>query len=474
MPGPEATPHQQEPSGISPLNGIGAVDGRYYDRVGEVREYTPEFALIKTRVEVETKYLVALSDIGVVRPLGVTERDRLMSFGGDLSLQDAEKVKKIEKKTRHDVKAIERALREMLEGSSLEDVVDMLHIGLTSEDINNISYRLMLKRATEGVTPHLDGIVGTWTDWAEKYKATPMPARTHGQNAIPTTIGKEMAVFATRLNDQVVQLKDRPLTGKFSGAVGTFAAHAVAYPEIDWVEFSRGFIESFGLVPNMITTQINSYEDMVEYFQNYQRINGVIMDFDQDFWRYISDHWIAQTAVQGEVGSSTMPQKVNPIDFENSEGNAGLANAIFGFFSGKLQASRLQRDLTDSTVIRNLGLPIAYSLVSYKSLIEGMKRVSPDMGTIGAALDQDWSVLAEGAQTILRAAGISDPYTMVSERTRGEKIGQEEWLAMADDLPVPDELKDRIRALTPQTYLGEAVRLTEEAIKRIRSSNPSN
>lgn len=455
---------------LEELTAITPLDGRYREKTEVLSPFVSEYGLIKTRIEVEARYLVALSDVGVVRTLTGEERERLMSFGDNISLEDAEKVKTIESETRHDVKAMERAFRNMLEGTTLSDVVEKVHIGLTSEDINNISYRLMLKRATSSVMiPQLDGIISTLARWADQYKATPMLARTHGQPAIPTTLGKELVNFASRLYGQTEELRERKLTGKFSGAVGNFNALKLTYPDIDWVAFSRQFIESFGLIPNMTTTQINAYEDMISYFQNYQRINGVLLDFDQDVWRYVSDHWIAQKPKKGEVGSSTMPQKVNPIDYENSEGNLGISNALFEHFARKLPISRLQRDLSDSTVIRNVGTALGYSLVAYKSVQEGLKRITPDLETIAAALDEDWSILAEGVQTILRKEGVEDPYSLISNLTRGQRIGKKEWQEWVDNLPIADEKKEKIRDLTPQTYIGEAPRLTEEALLEIRA-----
>ncbi len=456
--------------GLTELTAISPIDGRYRAKVEGLAPIVSEFGLIKTRVEVEARYLVALSDAQVIRPLEDAERARLMSFGTNLSYQDAQGIKKIEDTTRHDVKAMERAFRTMLEGTSLADLIEKVHIGLTSEDVNNISYRLLLLRATERVVvPQLDSVTGNLVGWADQHKAVPMLARTHGQAAVPTTLGKEMAVFASRLSGEVEDLRGRKLTGKFSGAVGNFNALALTYPEIDWVQFSRDFISSFGLTPNMATTQINTYEDIAAYFQNYQRINNILIDFDQDMWRYISDHWFAQKPVEGEVGSSTMPQKVNPIDYENSEGNLGMANAVFEYLSRKLPISRLQRDLSDSTAIRNLGAGLAYSLIGYKSTAEGMRRVAPDLETISVALNEDWSILAEGVQTLLRDAGVNDPYSLISKLTRGNRIGKEEWQAWVDELPIADEQKEIVRNLNPESYIGEAVRLTEEVVKRIKS-----
>lgn len=456
---------------LTELTAITPPDGRYGDRTQELRPLVSEYALIKTRIEVEAKYVIALSEIGIVRPLSQEEKNKLNSFGPELSLDSAEKIKKIEEEIRHDVKAMERAFRSMLSGTSLEDVTEMVHFGLTSEDVNNISYRLILKRATEDVSiPNLDKFTNELVMRAEQHKATPMLARTHGQAAVPTTLGKEIVNFASRLNKETRKLKKQKLTGKLTGAVGNLNALKAAYPNVDWISFSEKFVRSFGLEPNLTTTQINPYEDMVEYFQNYIRVNNVLIDFDQDVWRYISDNWFAQQAKKGEVGSSTMPQKVNPIDFENSEGNLGIANAIFEFFSRKLPVSRLQRDLSDSTVIRNIGTALGFSLIAYKSVVGGLSRVAPNLNEISKRLNEDWSILTEGAQTLLRRDGIDDPYSLMAELTRGGHInGQEEWIKLIDGLKIEDELKAALKELTPQTYIGLAVELTERAIERIKS-----
>lgn len=459
---------------LTELTAITPIDGRYGDRTQELRPFVSEFALIQTRIEVEAKYLIALSNAGVVRKLTKGEKKRLNSFGTDLSLDDAGKIKKIEEETRHDVKAMERAFRSMLSGTSLEDVTEMVHFGLTSEDVNNISYRLMLKRATENIIiPTLDKFTNELVTRAGQHKATPMLARTHGQAAISTTLGKEIVNFASRLNKQTRKLEEQRLTGKLTGAVGNLNALNAAYPDIDWISFSENFVKSLGLEPNLTTTQINPYEDMVEYFQNYIRINNILVDFDQDVWRYISDNWFAQQTKKGEVGSSTMPQKVNPIDFENSEGNLGMANAMLEFFSRKLPVSRLQRDLSDSTVVRNIGVALAYSLIAYKSVTVGLSRVVPNLDIIEKRLNEDWSILAEGAQTLLRRDGVEDPYSLMAALTRGGHIkNQEEWAKLVDGLKITDDQKAALKKLTPQGYIGLAVKLTEKAIKEIKSSLP--
>lgn len=465
------TERQPKPLVFTELTAIAPPDGRYRYRIGELAPYVSEFNLIRTRVEIEAKYLVALSDVGVVRKLTDSERKRLGSFSQNLTLEDTQRVKEVEDRTRHDVKAMEIVFREKVAGTSLEDLIEMIHFGLTSEDVNNLAYRLMLKRATDEVMiPVLDNFTDELVKRAEATRAVPMLARTHGQAALPTTLGKELIVFASRLNREVRELEERPLRGKLTGAVGNFNALQVACPDVDWIKFSGRFVQSFGFEPNFATTQINSYEDMIAYFQNYQRINGIILDFDRDMWRYISDDWFGQEVKEGEKGSSAMPQKVNPIDFENSEGNLGLANALFEFFVRKLAVSRLQRDLSDSTVIRNIGTALSYCLVGYKSVLTGLSRVKPNEEQMRQALDRDWAILSEAAQTIMRKEKVDDPYELMVRLTRGRHIGKEQWEKLVEELPVSERVKKQLRKLTPQNYLGLAVKLTERAIKEIKKS----
>lgn len=456
---------------LTELTSISVLDGRNRQDVVELSPYVSEFNIIRARIEVEAAYLMALSDIGVVRPLTLKERWRLATFGPNLSLADARKIKKIEDETQHDVTAMTRAFRTKLKGTSLEDVVEMVHFGLTSEDVNNLTYRLILKRATDDVfLPALDQVVDKLIDQAEEYKDIPMLARTHGQAAVPTTVGKELVVFASRLNKEVRDLEKRPLTGKLTGAVGNLNALQAAYPRVDWVSFSENFVRSFGFEPNLTTTQINPYEDMIEFFQNYQRINGILTDFDQDMWRYISDAWFVQQVKAGEHGSSTMPQKVNPIRFENSEGNLGKADALFEYCVRKLPISRLQRDLSDSTVVRDMGVPLGYSLLAYKNILKGLSIVRPNREYMAQVLNADWTILSEGAQTIMRRFGVDDPYSLMAGLTRGRHIGEDEWKELVEQLPVNDEIKRELLKLTPFTYLGLAVELTEKAIKEIKGS----
>lgn len=459
---------------LTPLTAITPIDGRYRDRVEDLVPFACEMALIQTRVEIEARYLAELSEVGLVRPLSSQERDTLMNLGQNMNLAQAERVKEIEATTRHDVKAMERAVREFVVGTSLEDTTEMIHFGLTSEDVNNLAYRLMLDRARNEIcVPALDQVVDGFAERAEQYKSIPMLARTHGQPAVPTTLGKEMANFAIRLNRQVRKLAAVRLTGKLNGAVGNYNAQVLAAPEVDWIAFSQRFVSNLGLEPNLFTTQINSYEDMIELFQTFQRVNGVLLDIDQDMWRYISDDWFVQEVKKGEVGSSTMPQKVNPIDFENSEGNIQVANSLWEGMGRKLAISRLQRDLSDSTTIRNVGTGLAYGLLSYRNTLAGLRRVHPNPEVISEKLNENWVILTEGVQTVLRRAGEKDPYSLVASLSRGQRIGQGEWQSWVNGLQIPDEVKGKLLALTPETYLGNAERLVDLAVEEISTSRKS-
>ncbi|EKD65585.1 MAG: hypothetical protein ACD_50C00045G0008 [uncultured bacterium] len=451
------------------LTAISPLDGRYRKTIQELAPFVSEMALINTRIEVEAKYLIALSESRIVRSITNREKKLLINLGQNMTTKQIERVKEIEKTTRHDVKAVERAFRELLKDTSLNDLVEMIHFGLTSEDINNLSYRLLLQRATYSVClPTIEQIVEELVKKANRYKATAMISRTHGQPALPTTLGKEFSVFAIRLHTQLQKLKKQKFTGKLNGAVGNFNALHFAYPNVNWINFSKNFVSSFGFIPNLSTTQINAYDDTSECFQTYQRINSIIVDLDQDIWRYISDNWFIQEVKKGEVGSSTMPQKVNPIDFENSEGNLGMANAILGFMSSKLIVSRLQRDLSDSTVIRNIGTALGFCLIGYKSTLNGLKRIIPNEDKIDAELQKDWVILTEAVQTILRKAGVSDPYSLIASISRGNHIKKDAWKVWVGSLPVEKKYKIVLKNLTPNKYTGLAVKLTERAISQIK------
>jgi len=456
---------------VSTLTAISPLDGRYSHITQDLNDHVSEYALIKTRVEIEIKYLQALSRAKIIRAFSKKENDLLLSFLSTYDSAMAEKVKDLEKVTRHDVKAVERSIREVLKSTTLEDVTEMIHFGLTSEDINNLAYRLMLHRATHLVMmPCLQDVLQWLTTNAKIHRALPMLARTHGQPAVLTTLGKELAVFASRLNNQLVQLQQKQLTGKLNGAVGNFNAVQFSHPHVDWISFSKRFVSSVGLRPNLITTQINSYDDICEYFQVYQRINSILIGLDQDIWRYISDGWFSQEAKKGEVGSSTMPQKVNPIHFENSEGNLGMANAISEFLCRKLMISRLQRDLSDSTTIRNIGTVLGYCLVGYKSILNGFSRIKPNEEKIHEDLNCEWSILTEGVQTLLRKRGVKDAYELVKSLSRGKEVGPKEWKKWVAKLPIDKGLKKKLRDLTPETYLGKAAELTAMAVAEIRKS----
>ncbi len=462
---------QDANTGPSTLTAISPLDGRYWGRVNELSPYVSEMALIRTRIEVEARYLVALSGIGVVRPLSGQERETLANLGTSLSEGQIERVKEIENTTRHDVKAMERAVREFVSRTSLEKVTEMIHFALTSEDVNNLSYRLMLKRAIAKVcVPALDNIVDAFAAMAKEYANVPMLARTHGQPAVPTTLGKEMVNIAVRLNAQVRSLEEAEITGKLTGAVGNLNAHRLAAPEVDWINFSSEFVKSLGLKPNMFTTQINPYDDMIAVFQAFQRVNGVILDADQDMWRYISDDWFKQQAKSGEVGSSTMPQKVNPIDFENSEGNLQVANSLLEGFGRKLAVSRLQRDLSDSTTVRNVGVALAYGLLAYKNTLAGLGRVSANTDLIKERLNENWAILTEGVQTILRREGTRDPYSTVAALSRGQRIGPDDWREWLDGIPTEGQVQRRLREMTPESYTGYAERLVGMALEEIARS----
>ncbi|MEK7573232.1 MAG: adenylosuccinate lyase [Patescibacteria group bacterium] len=463
-------------SGFPPntLTSITPLDGRYRKKIEELSEYVSEYGLIKIRIEVEVKYLIALSKNKIIRAITKKEKELLENLINKFSIKDAEKVKEIEKETRHDVKAVERFLRNFLKNTTLRDIIEFIHFGLTSEDINNISYRLILKRATGIIIiPVLFEIVNELCKIAEKNKKVAMLARTHGQAALPTALGKEIVVFADRLNKQFLKLNDQELTGKLTGAVGNYSAMKLSYPKTDWIKFSEKFVTSFGLIPNIITTQINPYDDIAEYFQILQRINAILIDLNQDVWRYISDGWFSQMVKKGEVGSSAMPQKVNPIDFENSEGNLGMANSILEFMARKLPVSRLQRDLSDSTVIRNVGTVLGYCLISYKSLLIGLSRITPNIEKISEDLNNDWSILAEAAQTLLRKEGVTDPYSMLLSLTRGKHIKSSDWKSLINKLKVDKKIKDELSDLTPEKYIGLSVEITEKAIKEIKQGKSS-
>lgn len=441
---------------ISSLVSISPLSGRYREKVIELEEYTSEYALIKTRIEVEVKYLFALSKIKLVN-LSAAEKKKLLNVVQDFDLDNAEKIKKIEETTKHDVKAVEIFLRNFLSKENSE----MIHFGLTSYDINDIAFRLMLRSASKNViAPVLEKLLKTIYQHSQVYKSIPMLARTHGQAAVPTTLGKEFAVFASRISSELNKLNRVQLTGKLNGAVGNYNALNFAYPQVNWIKFTKSFVQSLGLEPNLITTQIDPYEDIIEYFQTIQRINGILLDLDQDLWRYISDGWLVQSTQRGQVGSSTMPQKINPIDFENSEGNLELANGLVEVFTRKLAVSRLQRDLSNSTIIRNIGTVLGYCLLAYKGTLVGLSKVKVDRDQVFKDLNEDWSILSEAIQIVFRKERIGDSYLKVVELTKGKHFGEREWKNLVQNLKISEANKQKLLNLTPENYTGLATKLS--------------
>ncbi len=442
-------------SKFSPLTAISPIDGRYRNNVEELSEYSSEYAVIKYRTDIEIKYLIALSKIGVIRKITKAEEKILEKIIENFNLDEAEKIKKIESTTKHDVKAIEYYLKDKLSKNSLFDILDFIHFGLTSEDINNITIRLMLRDAIEIVIlKNLQELNREILNQSKKYKNLPMIARTHGQAAVSTTLGKEFLVFFERIEREVKILKSAKLCGKLNGAVGNYNALNFAYPKVDWPKFSKDFISSFELKVNTTTNQIAPYEDIIFVFQVLQRINGILLDFNQDMWRYISDRWFLQENKKGEVGSSTMPQKINPIMFENSEGNLIIANSLIEGFTSKLPISRLQRDLSNSTISRNFGLTLAYSLLAYKNALSGLKRVKANEEQIKKDLNSDWSILSEAIQIYLKKEGIKNGYEILKSLTRGQKMTEKDFLNLIDKLPLNTKQKSELKKLTPENYIG--------------------
>ncbi|MCK5648868.1 MAG: adenylosuccinate lyase, partial [Gammaproteobacteria bacterium] len=421
-----------------------------------------EFGLIRHRVLVEVRWLQMLaanSDIKEVPALSEPARSLLDSIVDNFSIEDAQAVKTIERTTNHDVKAIEYFLKDKIkDNEELMAINEFIHFACTSEDINNLSHALMLNTARSNVLlPQLREVINAITTLAHDFAETPMLCRTHGQPASPSTMGKEMANTAYRLERQFKQLKTVPVMGKINGAVGNYNAHISAYPELDWADIAKNFVESLGIEFNPYTIQIEPHDYIAEYFDTLARFNTILIDFDRDIWSYISLGYFKQKTIAGEVGSSTMPHKVNPIDFENSEGNLGIANALLNHLSSKLPISRWQRDLTDSTVLRNLGVGIAHSMIAYSSTMRGISKLQINELSLAKDLDNTWEVLAEPIQTVMRRYGIEKPYEKLKELTRGQSITAETLKAFVETLDMPDEAKKELQALTPATYIGNAV-----------------
>lgn len=446
---------------LSELTALSPLDGRYRQKVAELGKIFSEYGLIKYRLMVEIEWFIALSAYQAITelpPFSPAQTSLLRRLITDFSPEAAEQIKAIERTTNHDVKSVEYYLKEKLKDTPLTPSLEFIHFACTSEDINNLAHALMLKEGVGRVWLSVAWqTVSAIDDLAHKYRSVPMPAHTHGQPASPTTVGKEMAVFSYRLKRQLKQIQRQEYLGKINGAVGNFNAHKIAYPEVDWPEFARDFVENrLGLVYNPITTQIEPHDYMAELFQLIGRFNTIMVDFNRDIWLYISKGYLKEKAVAGEVGSSTMPHKINPIDFENSEGNMGLSNAMLDFMAHKLPVSRWQRDLSDSTVLRNMGVGIGYSLLALKSTLRGIGKLSVNETLLQADLNACWDVLAEPVQTVMRKAGLENPYEQLKAMTRGKSITQAELAAFIQTLALPEADKARLLALTPATYIGYA------------------
>ena len=441
------------------LNSVSPVDGRYHNITEPLSEYFSERAIIRYRVLAEVEYFIALCRIPLPQLKDFDKKmfNKLRDIYGNFEPEDAQRVKEIEKKTNHDVKAVEYFLKEKFDILGLGEFKEFIHFGLTSQDINNTAFPLAMRDAYRDIIePALESIFGDLLERSKEWQSVPMLARTHGQPASPTTVGKELYVFVERLGMQLALLETIPISAKFGGATGNFNAHQVAYPGIDWVKFANKFInETLGLERCQTTTQIEHYDNMAAFFDNLKRINNILVDLDRDLWTYISMDYFKQKVKETETGSSTMPHKVNPIDFENSEGNLGVANAIFEHLSSKLPVSRLQRDLTDSTVIRNIGVPMAHSLIAYKSLLKGMNKLILNEVKIRKDLDENWAVVSEAIQTILRRENYPNPYEALKQLTRGhEGITKTTLHKFIDNLKVSKKVNDELKAITPGNYTG--------------------
>jgi len=471
------------------LHALSPLDGRYENETSLLRDFFSEFAYLRARARLELDFLSALSKTGVF------SADALSGWKPDLqdfTEDDARKIQEYEKTTRHDVKAIEYFLREKLterhsersEESLLNeqetlrgvypeqsrraqgDIIPWIHFGLTSEDINNIAQAIALKDSRNQVLlPALDNLISSLRDFAKKYRSLPMLARTHGQPAVPTTLGKEIAVYIARLNKCRAEIANHKFEAKLTGAVGNFNALQSAAPHIDWISFGKEFIQNLDLEPNLVTTQILPYDNWIRYFDSVKLTNTILTDYAQDIWRYISDGILKQKVIEGEVGSSTMPQKVNPIDFENAEGNLGIANALLTHYGQKLSISRLQRDLSDSTVRRTFGVALGHTLLAWNNILRGMSRVDADEEKIKQDLNEHWEVVSEGAQTILRAAGRSDAYESLKSQTRGRGLNESNYRLWVEALDVDEETRVRLLGLSPESYIGLAVQLADEVIQ---------
>ncbi|MBU9818746.1 adenylosuccinate lyase [Rahnella sp. BCC 1045] len=452
---------------LSSLTAVSPVDGRYGDKVSALRTIFSEFGLLKFRVQVEVRWLQKLAACAEIKEVPAFDADAnafLDQLVANFDVNDAQRIKDIEKTTNHDVKAVEYFLKEKVAGiPALHAVSEFIHFACTSEDINNLSHALMLQTARQDVVlPYWKQIIDGIKDLAHKHRDIPLLSRTHGQPATPSTIGKELANVAYRMARQFRQLQNVEILGKINGAVGNYNAHIVAYPEVDWHKFSEEFVTSLGINWNPYTTQIEPHDYIAELFDCVARFNTILIDFDRDIWGYIALNHFKQRTIAGEIGSSTMPHKVNPIDFENSEGNLGLSNAVLQHLASKLPVSRWQRDLTDSTVLRNLGVGLGYALIAYQATLKGVSKLEVNEANLANELDHNWEVLAEPIQTVMRRYGIEKPYEKLKELTRGKRVDAAGMQAFIDSLELPEEEKVRLKAMTPGNYIGRATTMVDE------------
>ncbi len=448
------------------LKAISPIDGRYANKTTALNDIFSEYGLIAARVLIEVKWLQSLASatqIEELAPFSAAINAQLDSIVDDFSESDAETIKSIEATTNHDVKAVEYFLKDKLDSiDGLTEAKEFIHFACTSEDINNLSHAVMLEAGKQTLIPVMQTIIKQLESFAKTWSAQPMLSRTHGQTASPTTVGKEFANVVARLRRQLAQFERVEILGKINGAVGNYNAHLSAYPDINWASHAQQFVESLGLQWNPYTTQIEPHDYIAELFQCLARFNTILIDFDRDIWAYISRGYFKQKQVAGEIGSSTMPHKVNPIDFENSEGNLGLANAILNHMAEKLPVSRWQRDLTDSTVLRNMGVGFAYSLIAYQSTQKGLGKLELNETVLNDDLDQAWEVLAEPLQTIMRRYGVDEPYEKLKALTRGKKVNAESLAEFIHQLDVSEEAKAAMLALTPANYIGQAIELADD------------
>ncbi|CFR18074.1 adenylosuccinate lyase [Yersinia frederiksenii] len=452
---------------LSSLTAVSPIDGRYGDKVSALRPIFSEFGLLKFRVQVEVRWLQKLAACAEIKEVPAFDADAnayLDKIVQEFNEQDAQRIKVIERTTNHDVKAVEYFLKEKVESiPALHAVSEFIHFACTSEDINNLSHALMLHTARQDVVlPMWRQVIDSIKALAHQYRDLPLLSRTHGQPATPSTIGKEFANVAYRMERQFRQLSQVEILGKINGAVGNYNAHIVAYPEVDWHQFSENFVTSLGITWNPYTTQIEPHDYIAEFFDCVARFNTILIDFDRDIWGYVALNHFKQKTIAGEIGSSTMPHKVNPIDFENSEGNLGLSNAVLGHLASKLPVSRWQRDLTDSTVLRNLGVGLGYALIAYQATLKGISKLEVNEAHLLEELDHNWEVLAEPIQTVMRRYGIEKPYEKLKELTRGKRVDAAGMQAFIDGLALPDEEKTRLKAMTPANYIGRAVTMVDE------------